>query len=92
MEFHSSKPSNWKKILQIIPLWQLNDILIVTVSSIQIFVMDLNKNKLFIFLFSYSYSIRDTARKIKFTIKVSSVNSTKSVVSCGFGHIYFRNP
>ena len=69
MEFHSSKPSNWKKILQIIPLWQLNDILIVTVSSIQIFVMDLNKNKLFIFLFSYSYSIRDTARKLNLPLK-----------------------
>ena len=33
-----------------------------------------------------------TAQKIKFSIKVSSVNVIKSVVSCGFGHIYWRNP
>ena len=61
MEFNSSKPSNWKKILQIIT--------IMATKRIQLFVMDLNKNKLFIFLFSYSYSIKDIARKFNSTIK-----------------------
>ena len=32
-----------------------------------------------------------TAPKMKFSIKMSSVNATKSAVSCGFGHIYLRN-
>ena len=27
-----------------------------------------------------------------FLLRISSVNATKSVVSCGFGHIYWRNP
>ena len=34
-----------------------------------------------------------TLRKIwSFPLKISSVNVTKSAVSCGFGHIYWRNP
>ena len=33
-----------------------------------------------------------TAQKMKFPIKASSVNVTKSAVSCRFGHIYWRNP
>ena len=32
-----------------------------------------------------------TAQKMKFSIKVSSVNVTKPAVSCGFGHINLRN-
>ena len=33
-----------------------------------------------------------TAQKMKFSIKVSSVNVAKCAFSCGFGHIYWRNP
>ena len=62
MEFNSSKPSNWKKILQIITIMAAKRCIDYHLSLIQIFVMDLNQNKLFIFLFSYSNSIRDTAR------------------------------
>ena len=29
--------------------------------------------------------------KIKFFIKISSVNMTKSAISCGFGHVNWRN-
>ena len=29
-----------------------------------------------------------TAQKIKFSLKISSLNATKSTVSYGFGHIY----
>ena len=29
-----------------------------------------------------------TAQKMKFPLKISSVNVIKSAVSCGFGHIY----
>ena len=32
-----------------------------------------------------------TARKLKFSIRISSVNVTKSARYCGFGHIYWRN-
>ena len=28
----------------------------------------------------------------RFSLRISSVNVTKSAVSCGFGHIYWRNP
>ena len=31
-------------------------------------------------------------KKSSFLLKISSVNLTKSAVSCGFGHIYWRNP
>ena len=31
-------------------------------------------------------------KKRNFPLKISSVNVTKSVVSCGLGHIYWRNP
>ena len=34
----------------------------------------------------------NTAQKMKFSNKVSSVNVTKSAGNCGFGHIYWRNP
>ena len=27
-----------------------------------------------------------------FPLKISSVNGTKSAISCGFGHIYWRKP
>ena len=30
--------------------------------------------------------------KWSFPLRISSVNVTKSAVSCGFGHIYWRNP
>ena len=31
-----------------------------------------------------------TAQKMKFSWKISSLNVTKSAVSCGFGHIYLE--
>ena len=31
-------------------------------------------------------------KKWSFPLKISSVNVTKSVENCGFGHIYWRNP
>ena len=31
-------------------------------------------------------------KKRSFPLQISSVNVTKSAVSCGFGHIYWRNP
>ena len=34
----------------------------------------------------------NTAQKMKFSLSISSVNVTKSAVSCGFSHIYWRNP
>ena len=34
----------------------------------------------------------DTAQKMTFALRISSVNVTKSAENCGFGHIYWRNP
>ena len=31
-------------------------------------------------------------KKLSFPLRISSVNVTKSAVSCGFGHIYWGNP
>ena len=31
-------------------------------------------------------------KKWSFSLMIYSVNLTKSAVSCGFGHIYWRNP
>ena len=31
-------------------------------------------------------------KKLSFLLRISSVNVTKSAVSCGFGQIYLRNP
>ena len=31
-------------------------------------------------------------KKWSFSLRISSVNVTKSTVNCGFGHIYWRNP
>ena len=33
-----------------------------------------------------------TAQKIKFSVRIYSVNVTKAAGNCGFGHIYWRNP
>ena len=33
-----------------------------------------------------------TAQKMKFSVKDSSVNVTKSAENCGFGHICRQNP
>ena len=35
---------------------------------------------------------KNTAQKMKFPLSISSINVTKSVGNCGFGHIYWRNP
>ena len=32
-----------------------------------------------------------TVQKIMFSLRISLVNVTKSAVSCGFGHIYWKN-
>ena len=36
-------------------------------------------------------NINSTAQKMKFLLRISSVNVTKSVVSCEFDHIYWRH-
>ena len=41
-----------------------------------------------VWFFCVLHTIQTAAQKIKFSIKVSSVHVTRSVVSCGFGHIY----
>ena len=35
---------------------------------------------------------RTLRKKLSFSLRISSVNVTKSAVSCEFGHIYRRNP
>ena len=35
---------------------------------------------------------KNTARKIKFSLRIFSVNVTKAAWNCGFGHICCRNP
>ena len=37
-------------------------------------------------------STMNTAKKWSFPLKISPVNVTKSAVSCGLGHIDWRNP
>ena len=39
-----------------------------------------------------SWAISLHTKKISFPLSISSVSETKSKVSCGFGHIYWRNP
>ena len=40
-----------------------------------------------------TYSLGATLdKKWSFPLKISSVNVTKSAVSCGFDHIYWKNP
>ena len=41
------------------------------------------------------YSVFDEValhKKWSFSLRISSVNVTKSTVNCGFGHIYWGNP
>ena len=38
------------------------------------------------------FSLRCTAQKWSFPLRISSVNVTKSALSCGFSHIYWRSP
>ena len=40
----------------------------------------------------YAQFQRQSPKKWSFPLRVSSVNVTKSAVSCEFGHIYWRNP
>ena len=40
---------------------------------------------------SLSYQLPEHCAKIYFLLSISSVNVTKSAVSCGFGHTYWRN-
>ena len=41
---------------------------------------------------SYPEALRTLHKKWSFPLRISSVNVTKSAVSCGFGHLYWRNP
>ena len=46
---------------------------------------------------NYAFSINCNSyailhKKRSFSLRISSVNTTKSAVSCGFVHIYWRNP
>ena len=56
------------------------------------------EGNLSIFEHQSAFTIEHTAQKMKFSIKdlwpnvnVAKINVTKSGVSCGFGHIYWRN-
>ena len=40
----------------------------------------------------YQRALATLRKKWSFPLRVSSVNVTKSAVSCGFGHIYWKNP
>ena len=55
-------------------------------SSKKLGIIRKNDIKYFVLFFS------NTAQKMKFSIRVSSVNATKSADSCGFGHTYWKNP
>ena len=37
-------------------------------------------------------NLSSTAQDMNFPLRISPVNMTESAVSCGFGHIYWRNP
>ena len=51
------------------------------------------KNKIFKdFWRKFFYSSRSFHKKQSFPLRISSVNMTKSAVSRGLGHIYWRNP
>ena len=45
--------------------------------------------KLQTFIHKFSKTLH---KKWSFLLRISSVNETKFAVSCGFGHIYWRNP
>ena len=64
-------------------------------------IIKLKENKLVIFEFnnmhvalfcSGAMLCNLTAQNWSFSLRISSVNVTKSAVFCGFGHIYWRNP
>ena len=40
----------------------------------------------------YPSGTRWLEKNESFQVRISSVNVTKSAASCGFGHIYWRNP
>ena len=40
----------------------------------------------------FQCSVTNTSQKWSFLLRISSKNVSKSAVSCGFGHIYWRNP
>ena len=50
------------------------------------------KNQKRSLLLTSSHFVNFTAQRWSFTLRISSVNVTKSVVSCRFGHVYWRNP
>ena len=47
---------------------------------------------IFILLGNCSLEFSQTLHQKSFLLRISTVNVTKSVVSCRFGHIYWRNP
>ena len=51
-----------------------------------------NKNSMWIDKESNSSWTWTLHKKWSFPLRISSVNVTKSVASCGFSHIYWRNP
>ena len=54
----------------------------------QTLVMNLGKRSLVIVIWIW---VTYTAQKIKFPLKISSVNVTKSPRNCRFGQVYWRN-
>ena len=49
-------------------------------------VLNLNK------FVTIDFNKRTLHKKWSFPLRISSINVTKSAVSCGFGYIYWRNP
>ena len=43
-------------------------------------------------MFNYHFKSFYTAKNWSFSLRISSVNVTKSAENFGFGHIYWRNP
>ena len=66
------------------------------VSIFPIFVLKLQSRKVWVFILHFfeSWVIKyyTLHEKWRFSLIISSVNLTKSAVSCGFCHIYWRNP
>ena len=66
------------------------------VSIFPIFVLKLQSRKVWVFILHFleSWVIKyyTLHEKWRFSLIISSVNLTKSAASCGFGHIYWRNP
>ena len=51
-----------------------------------------SRKLILLFHMSSTRGLPSTAQKWSFPLRISSVNMSKSTVSCGFGHIHWKNP